>query len=63
MILKMVQTRNGATGSSWIQFIKEKSKEYHAQKQEQGEKQVHPSKKQKVVDDRSNNRGVKATGR
>ena len=59
----MVQTKNGATGSSWIQFIKEKSKEYHAQKQEQEEKQVHPNKKQKVSDDRADNRGVKTTGR
>ena len=62
MILKMVQTKNGATESSWIQFIKEKSKEYHAQKQEQGEKQVHPNKKQKVTDGRADNRGVKTTG-
>ena len=61
----MVQTKNGATGSSWIQFIKEKSKEYHAQKQDQGtgEKQVQPNKKQKVTDGRADNRGVKTTGR
>ena len=58
----MVQTKTGATGSSWIQFIKEKSKEYHAQKQE-GEKQVHPNKKQKVTDGRADNRGVKTTSR
>ena len=59
----MVQTKNGATGSSWIQFIKEKSKEYHAQKQEQEEKQVHPNKKQKVTNGGADNRGAKTAGR
>ena len=58
----MVQTKTGASGSSWIQFIKEKSKEYHAQKTE--EKQIQPNKKQKVTDGRAtDSRGAKTTGR
>lgn len=62
----MVQTKSGANGSSWIQFIKEKSKEYHAQKtQGQEEKQIHPNKKQRLAADgrATDSRGAKTTGR
>ena len=59
----MVQTKTGANGSSWIQFIKEKSKEYHAQKT-QGQEKEQPNKKQKVTDGRAtDSRGAKTTGR
>ena len=64
----MVQTQQGASGSSWIQLNKKKAKEYHAQKtqveQGPGDKQVHDAKKQKIIDGRSaDNRGTKASGR
>ena len=57
----MVQTKQGAGGSSWIQFITEKSKEYHEKKADS--KEVQPNKKQRVIDGRADNRGVKTTGR
>ncbi len=51
--LAMVQTKNGALGSPWIRFIKDKRKEYHESKKtpqtdQPQEKQMHPSKKQRV---------------
>ena len=62
----MVQTKQGAGGSSWIQFIKDKSKEYHALKTEVGhaeDKTSQPNKKQKVTDGGTDNRGTQANRR
>ena len=61
----MVQTKQGAGGSPWIQFIKEKSIEYHEKKSEQSSdnKEVQPNKKRRVIDGRADNRGAKTTSR